>query len=284
MPLDQLDVDRIEEQQQIMEKEMSFLDHLEELRWHIMRSLGAIAIVGIVIFIFHKFFFDAVILGPTQSDFISYKVFCSLSQSLGLGDSLCFTFEDYDLQAIRFAETFITTIKVSFIMGFVFAFPYVFREVWNFIKPGLYPKERKAARGIVFVCSFLFITGVLFGYFVIAPFATNFLMNFTLPGVDNSPTLESYVGFLVMFTLPTGIVFELPIVVYFLSKVGLVTPDAMRKYRRHSVIGILLLAAIITPPDVITQFLIGVPLFFLYEVSIFVSARANKKYEAELDD
>ena len=109
-------------------------------------------------------------------------------------------------------------------------------------------------------------------------------MNFTLPGVDNSPTLESYVGFLVMFTLPTGIVFELPVVVYFLSKVGLVTPDAMRKYRRHSIIGILLLAAIITPPDVITQFLIGVPLFFLYEVSIFVSARANKKYEAELDD
>lgn len=284
MPLDQVDVDRIDENQQLIEKEMSFLDHLEELRWHIMRSLGAIAIVGILIFVFHNFFFDAVIFGPTQSDFISYRLFCEASHGLGLGDSMCFEFEDYKLQAIKFAETFITTIKVSFIMGFVFAFPYVFWEVWSFIKPGLYPKEQKAARGIVFVCSFLFILGVMFGYFIIAPFATNFLMNFTLPGVDNSPTLQSYTGFLVMFTLPTGLVFELPIVVYFLSKVGLVTPQAMRKYRKHSIIGILLLAAIITPPDVITQFLIGIPLFILYEISIFVSARANKKYEAELED
>lgn len=284
MPLDQVDVDRIGENQQLMEKEMSFLDHLEELRWHIMRSLGAIAITGILIFVFHTFFFDAVIFGPTQSDFISYRLFCEASHGLGLGDSMCFEFEDYKLQAIKFAETFITTIKVSFIMGFVFAFPYVFWEVWSFIKPGLYPKEQKAARGIVFVCSVLFILGVLFGYFIIAPFATNFLMNFTLPGVDNSPTLQSYTGFLVMFTLPTGLVFELPIVVYFLSKVGLVTPQAMRKYRKHSIIGILLLAAVITPPDVITQFLIGIPLFILYELSIFVSARANKQYEAELED
>lgn len=284
MSLDQVDVDRIGENQQLIEKEMSFLDHLEELRWHIMRSLGAIAITGILIFVFHKFFFDAVIFGPTQSDFISYRLFCEASHGLGLGDSMCFEFEDYQLQAIKFAETFITTIKVSFIMGFVFAFPFVFWEVWSFIKPGLYPKEQKAARGIVFVCSVLFILGVLFGYFIIAPFATNFLMNFTLPGVDNSPTLQSYTGFLVMFTLPTGLVFELPIVVYFLSKVGLVTPQAMRKYRKHSIIGILLLAAVITPPDVITQFLIGIPLFILYEISIFVSARANKQYETELGD
>lgn len=284
MPLDQVDVDRIDEQQQIMEKEMSFLDHLEELRWHIMRSLGAIAIVGILLFLFRAYFYDNVVFGPIQSDFISYKVFCNASHALGLGDSMCFEFKDYNLQAIYFAEQFINAIKVCFIMGFVFAFPYVFWEVWAFIKPGLYPKERKAARGIVFVCSFLFILGVLFGYFIIAPFATNFLMNFTLPGVQNSPTLQSYTGFLVMFTLPTGFVFELPIVVYFLSKVGLVTPQAMRKYRKHSIIGILLLAAVITPPDVITQFLIGIPLFILYELSIFVSARANKQYEAELDD
>ncbi|MEZ5041792.1 MAG: twin-arginine translocase subunit TatC [Saprospiraceae bacterium] len=284
MPLDQMDVDRLGEGEKEGEKEMSFLDHLEELRWHIIRSIGVIAALGILIFVFNKFFFDAVIFGPTRSDFISYKMFCKLSHALGMGTTMCFEFEDYKLQAIQFAETFITTIKVSFILGFIFSFPYVFWEIWTFVKPGLYPKERNAARGIVFVCSFLFLVGVLFGYFIIAPFATNFLMTFTLPGVDNSPTLQSYIGFLVMFTLPTGLVFELPIVVYFLSKVGLVTPASMRQYRRHSIIGILILAAVITPPDVITQFLIGIPLYVLYELSIFVSARANKAYEAELDD
>lgn len=263
------------------EKEMSFIDHLEELRWHIIRSLIAIVSVGIALFVFRNWLFEVVIFGPTHKDFISYIRICQFSELIGLGESMCFEPPVFKKQAVQFAEAFITSIKVAFIGGFVVAFPYVFYEVWTFIKPGLYKNERRATRGIVFICSFLFIMGVLFGYYIISPFAVNFLAGFTLPGVVNEPTLKSFIGYMVMFTLPAGLIFELPIVVYFLSKVGLVTPKGMRAYRRHSIIGTLALAAVITPPDVVTQFLIGIPLYILYEVSIFISARVEKKYLKE---
>lgn len=193
------------------------------------------------------------------------------------------TLPEFKIQAVNFAEQFITTIKLCFVGGFVVAFPYVFYEIWKFVAPGLYDEERHATRGIVFICSFLFILGVLFGFFIIAPFATNFLMGFTASeAVSNNPTLSSFVLYMVMFTLPAGLIFELPIVVYFLAKLGIVTPDGMRKYRRHSIIGILLLAAVLTPPDVVTQFLIGIPLYILYEISILVAVRMSKKYQQEL--
>ncbi|MCL4110252.1 UNVERIFIED_CONTAM: hypothetical protein GTU68_030636 [Idotea baltica] len=178
-------------------------------------------------------------------------------------------------------EQFLVHIKTSAILGFICAFPYVFWEVWKFIKPGLYKKEQKHARGIVFTCSILFMMGVVFGYFVIAPFALNFLGNYTVgTSVSNSTSLASYVSYMTMFTLPTGIVFELPVVVYFLSKVGLVTPEFMKKYRKHSIVFILVLAAIITPPDIVTQFLIGIPVYILYEISIVIS----KRVQPDLDD
>ena len=277
MPLDQVDVDALE-----TNKEMSFLEHLEELRWHIIRSLGYIAVGAIALFIFQNWLFEKVIFGPTHSDFVSYKVICNLSHTLGLGDQMCFDQATFSKQAIGFAESFITSIKVCFVAGFVIAFPLVFREIWLFIKPGLYDKEQKATRGIIFICSILFICGVLFGYYVIAPFAINFLMGYTIPGVENIPTLKSFISYMIMFTLPAGLIFELPIVVYFLARVGLVTANGMRKYRRHSIIGILLLSALITPPDVVTQFLIGIPLYILYEASIAIAARLQKRYEAEL--
>lgn len=264
------------------EKEMSFLDHLEELRWHIIRSLIAIASVGVVLFLFHKTLFDYVIFGPTHDNFVSYIWFCDLSHLIGIGDSMCFSPPPFRKIAIGFAETFIVSVKVCFIGGFVVAFPFVFYEIWSFIRPGLYPKERKATRGVVAICSFLFLLGVCFGYFVIAPFAINFLGGYTLPGVENSPTLQSFIKYMVMFTLPAGLIFELPIVVYFLSKVGLVTAETMRAYRKHAVIGILVLASILTPPDVVTQFLIGIPLYILYEVSILIAGRV--KYDEEESD
>lgn len=266
MALDQVDVDKLGE-----EREMTFLDHLEELRWHIIRALGVTVLVGIVFFIFHKFLFDHVIFGPTKPDFLTYRVICSISEYM------CFTPPEFVKQAIGFGESFIISIKVSFVMGFIAAFPYVFWEIWRFVKPGLYPKEQKASRGIVFVCSFLFLTGVLFGYYIIAPFATNFLMGYTIPGVQNIPTLSSFINYMLMFTAPAGLIFELPIVVYFLARVGLVTAEFMRKYRRHSMILILVLAALVTPPDVITQFLIGIPLFGLYEISILIAKRVEKQ-------
>jgi sec-independent protein translocase protein TatC len=194
---------------------------------------------------------------------------------------MCFTPPEFEKIAIGFAETFIMSIKVCFIAGFFVAFPYVFYQIWTFVRPGLYKNERSATRGIVAICSFLFLTGVLFGYFVISPFAINFLGGYNIPGVTNAPTISSFITYMVMFTAPAGLIFELPIVVYFLSKIGLVTPDVMRTYRRHAIIAVLILAALITPPDVVTQFLIGIPLFVLYEISIFVSARVVKKEEAK---
>ena len=276
MPLDQVDVDRLPAESGVDETEMSFLDHLEELRWHLVRAIIAIFVVGVVLFIFHDWFFDTVLFGPRDPNFPTYQLFCAV------GEQFCFTPPEFGMQAVGFAETFVLSIKVCFIMGFVVAFPYVFYQIWSFVAPGLYEEEKKATSGVVFVCSFLFMLGVLFGYFVIAPFAINFLMGYELPGVTNIPTVTSYVNYMVMFTLPAGMIFELPIVVYFLAKLGLITAAFMRQYRRHAFILILVLSALVTPPDVVTQFLIGIPLYFLYEISIFIARRMERKREAEL--
>ncbi len=281
MPLDQIDVDKdLTEDGQ--GPEMSFLDHLEELRGRILKALAAIVTLGVILFVVKGWLFDTVILGPFDEGFFSYKMFCEFSEMIGISKALCFSPPELDIQAIGFAEPFITSIKVAFIAGFFVAFPFVFYQFWKFVSPGLYAKEKKATRGIVFICSFLFFLGVLFGYFIIAPFAINFLGNFVLPRVNNIPTLASVISYMVMFTAPAGLIFELPVVVYFLSRVGLVTPAAMRKYRKHSIIGVLLLSALITPPDVITQFLIGIPLYVLYELSIFISRRVEKQLQKEM--
>ena len=275
MPLDQMDVDKMDNQSvQSTEGEMTFLEHLEELRWHLVRAVVSIVIFGIAVFVAGDAFFDAVILAPKEKSFATYQFIC------GLSENLCFYPPQFDLITRELGEQFFVHMKVAFFVGLIVSFPYIFWEVWRFIRPGLYPNERKAARGIVFICSTLFILGVLFGYYVIAPFAITFLANYNV-GAVSAPTLASYVSYMTMFTLPTGLVFELPIIVYFLSKVGLVGPKFMRTYRRHAFIVILILAAIITPPDVITQFLIGIPLFLLYEVSILISARVVKSNEKE---
>ena len=260
------------------EKEMSFLDHLEELRWHIFRALAAIVVVAVAMYIMEAYVFRYVIFGPKNESFLTYQFFCSMSERL------CFAPPDFEIVPREMGEQFFTSLKVSFWLGLVVAFPYVFYQFWSFVKPGLHKSERQAATGVVFVCSALFLVGVLFGYFIIAPFAIRFLAGYSV-GVDviNSTSLSSYVGYLTMFTIPTGMVFELPIVIYFLAKVGLVTPDFLRQYRRHAFVIILVLAAVITPPDVVTQFLIGVPVFFLYEVSILIAARMTKKREKELN-
>lgn len=267
-------------------KDMSFLDHLEELRWHIIRALIAITVCFITLFIFKDFVFNKIVLGPKFIDFWSYKAACSFSHLIGLGERFCVSENAFNFKVIQIymGEKFLTHIKVSFVLGFIFAFPYVFWEFWGFIKPGLYPKEQKAVRGIVFICSFLFLLGVAFGYFVISPFAINFLMTYDLSDILDQVSISSFVNYMVMFTLPAGLIFELPVIVYFLAKVGLITPKLMRTYRRHSIIGILVLAALITPPDVVTQFLIGIPLYILYELSIFICAREAKKYEDALNN
>lgn len=254
------------------EKDMSFLEHLEELRWHIVRSLIGIIVIAIMVFLAKDFVFNQIILKPTQKEFITYQLFCDWIGILcqGPGEVTVFTRE--------LGEQFMVHLKVSFWFGMIVAFPYIFYEVWRFVSPGLYENERKATRGIVAICSFLFLSGVLFGYFVIAPFAIAFLSSYSVSNIiSDTFTLSSIVNYITMFTIPTGLVFQLPVAIYFLSKMGLVTPEFLKTYRRHAFVIILALAAIITPPDVMTQILIGIPLFFLYELSITVSRRVTKK-------
>lgn len=278
MPLDQPDADN-QKGKEKPGKEMTFLEHLEELRWHIIRSLTVIVSLGIVLFLFQRWLFDTVIFGPTHKDFLTYRIYCSVVKSLGFDESMCFEPPQFEKIAIGFGEPFIMSIMVSFAMGFILAFPYVLWELWRFIKPGLYDKEMKAARGMVLICSSLFLLGVLFGYYIISPFAVYFLAGYNIPGVANTPTMSSYINYMIMFTAPAGLIFELPIVVYFLAKIGLVSANDMRKYRRHAIVGILILAAVLTPPDVVTQFLLAVPLYVLYEASIVIAHRVYKEVE-----
>jgi sec-independent protein translocase protein TatC len=218
-----------------------------------------------------------VLFGPTHADFISYRALCWLSNSLGMGAKLCLTPPAFKIVAIGFGETFITSIWISFMGGLVIGFPYVFYELWRFIRPGLHENERNASRGAVLVCSTLFILGILFGYFIVSPFGVRWLGGYTLPGVENQPTLSSLINYMVMFTLPSGLIFEMPVIVYVLSRIGLVTPEGMRKSRRYAIVGTLIIAGILTPPDAVTQFLVGIPMYALYEISIFISARVDKQ-------
>ena len=278
MALDQIDVDSYK---MTAGKEMSFLDHLEELRWHIIRAAASIFVFAIVAFLAKDFVFNQIVFAPKFPEFITYRVICNFSNTVGMGDALCFFPPDFTFITPIFGELFIQHIKVSVMLGIIASFPYIFWEIWRFIKPGLYVKEQKAARGMVTICSGLFLTGVLFGYFIISPFAITFLAGYEIEGVVAMPALSSYINYMTMFTLPVGIVFELPIVVFFLSKIGLVTPEFMKSYRRHAVILILILAAIITPPDVVTQVLVGMPLYVLYEISIIISRRVVNKQKQE---
>lgn len=257
---------------------MSFLEHLEELRWHIIKSVLAIILFAIVAFIYHDFLFDFVVFAPTQGWFPTYKFFCLL------GESMCFTPPDMKIETITMGEAFFVSLSVSFWIGFIIAFPYIFYQFWSFVKPGLYEKEQKAARGVVFICSVLFLVGILFGYFGISPFAIKFLGSFSAGSIvsTNTTSIKSLVGYITMITIPAGIVFELPVVIFFLAKVGLVTAAFLRKYRKHAYILILIIAAIITPPDVTTQFMIGIPVFGLYELSILIASRVEKKRNQEL--
>jgi len=259
------------------ESEMSFLDHLDVLRKHIVRSLIAIVIVGCVLFVIIQPVFDDFIFAHKDPNFISYRLFCQYLR-------ICLTPPELNIITTELAEEFFQAIKVSFYGGLLVSFPYVFYQFWSFIKPGLYAAEQKAARGVVFVCSFLFLLGTTFGYFILAPFAINFLINFRVSqAITSTVTLSSYVGYMTMFILPTGLLFQLPLLIYFLAKIGLITPDFMRRYRKHAFVVILIMSAILTPPDIITQFLIGVPVYGMYELSIFVAATTARKREKELN-
>jgi len=264
------------------EAEMSFLEHLEVMRWHLLRSMAAVIILGLVAFVFKEVVFDMIILAPKEPGFPTNRWLCQLGEILGL-KRICINQDPFDLQTVKMAEQFSMHIIVSLVAGIVVAFPYIFWEFWRFIVPALYEKEKRTASGAVFYTSLLFLLGVAFGYYIIAPLSVNFLGNYRVSeSVISAPTLRSYVQTVTSVVLAAGIVFQLPILVYFLSKVGLVTPTFLKKYRRHSIILIVTLSAIITPPDIFSQVLVALPLMILYEIGIAISRRIMRQQEAEM--
>ncbi len=261
--------------------EMSFLEHLEILRWHLVRSFVVIFIFAIVAFIFKEIVFDVIILAPKTPEFPTNRFLCMIGQELNI-QRLCINSKPFDLQTVKMAEQFSMHIIVSLIAGIIVAFPYIFWEFWKFIGPAMYDKERKTARGAVFYTSLLFMLGVAFGYYIIAPLSVHFLGNYTVSeAVTSNPTLRSYTQTVTSVVLAAGIVFELPILSYFLTKIGILTPEFMKKYRRHSLIVILALSAVITPPDIFSQVLVAMPLIILYEVGIGISKRIVKERDAK---
>ena len=253
-------------------KEMGVLDHLEELRWHVIRAVLAILVFTAVAFVAKDIVFGKIILGPSKSNFFTYQFFCQLS-TLTCIDNLPFI-----LQNRVITGQFTMHIAASIAFGFMCAFPYVFWEIWRFVAPALYHEERSMARGATFFVSLLFAIGVFFGYFLITPLSINFLSNYQVdPTILNEIDISSYVTTVAMLSLGCGLMFQLPIVVFFLSQVGIVTPEMMRAYRKHSIVIILFVSALITPPDVISQCLIAIPIWILYEISVLISSSIQKK-------
>lgn len=266
------------------EKEMSFLEHLEELRWHIIRSILAIVVFMIIAFIFKNVIFGAIILGPKSPSFITNRLLCQLGEYLNT-PALCINTKPLNLINIKMSGQLTTHITVSMVAGLILAFPVILWEFWQFFRPALRPNEAKYARGAVFAASMLFFTGVLFGFFMLAPLSIHFLSSYEISeDVVNQINIRSYIGTLTSICLATGLVFELPIIAFFLTKIGVITPKFMRTYRKHAIVLIFIVAAIITPPDVFSQTLVAIPLLLLYEVSILISARVMKQKDRDHEE
>jgi sec-independent protein translocase protein TatC len=264
--------------------EMSFLEHLEELRWHIIRSVSLIIIFAIVAFIMKDFIFTDIIFKPKMPDFWSNRMMAKLGELVGT-DALNINQKPLKLISLKMSDQFMMHFLVAIIVGLIISSPFIFFEIWRFIKPALYDKERKHASGAVFFTSLLFLIGILFGYFVIVPLSIDFLTTYSVsPEVENQINMRSYISTVTSITFASGFIFLLPIFSYFLSKVGILTPKFMRTYRRHSYVVMFIVAAIITPPDVFSQIMVAIPLVFLYEISIFISKVVVKNREKNLNE
>ena len=263
------------------QSEMSFIEHLEALRWHIVRSVLAIVIIAILAFLKIDWLFENVIMGPLKGDFISVVGLCKLSHFLHIGNTLCLQAANVQLQTTAFGSQFISSITIAFVCGFIIAFPYVFWEFWRFVKPALSTREIKSTRGSIFFVTFFFLLGISFGYFLLAPFTFSFLSNYQL-GVSHMlitrPTLDDYLDNLLDILIGSGIAFQLPLISYVLTQIGLITPAFLRTYRKYAYVAILFVAAVITPsPDWMSQTIVALPLILLYEISIRISVRVEKE-------
>ncbi len=268
--------------------EMTFIDHLEELRSHIIRCVLAILVMGGIIFYYRNWIFDSVIYGPLNPDFISYRVLCQFSHWAHMGQALCMPAVKVEMQSNTFGGQFLSSISMALIGGIVVAFPFIFWEFWRFVRPALKEKEVKNTRFVIFWVSFFFFTGAAFGYFLLGPFTFNFLGGFQLGTkgfITTRPTLADYIDNLTNIILGCGLAFELPVLAFILTKIGLITPSFLKRTRKYAIVVILILSAFITPsPDWMSQMIVFTPLWLLYELSIIVSSRVSKEKEKEEEE
>ncbi len=263
--------------------EMSFIDHLEELRWHLIRAVIAVLIGAVVVFAYANFVVDKILLGPAHENFITYSWFCKMGHFFGLGNTLCFGSVKAQFLSTAMTEQFVATFTVAFVGGFIITFPYVFWEFWRFVKPALSPKEARKTRGVIFWVSFLFFLGVAFGYYILTPFMVNFYFSYKLsPMITIMPTFSDYVENLVWTTVGIGILFQMPLLVSLLARIGFLKASFLKKYRRHAFVIIITAAAIITPStDPFSLMIVTIPLYALYEASIALATRINKRQSEE---
>lgn len=262
--------------------EMSFIDHLEVLRKHLFRSALAIVAGMIVAGIYNEFIIDKIVLGPIHEDFVTFRKICGWGRSLGLGDIMCIGKIGVTMQNVDTTGQVSLFFTSLFVGGFILAFPFVFNEFWKFIKPALTKNELRKTRGVIFWVSFLFFTGILFGYFILMPFSMNFLATFSMSdSIQNIWTIKSYINTMMPLVLGAGLAFQMPLVIFFLAKIGIVTGTFLRRNRRYAIVVILIVAAIITPPDVISQVVVTLPLWLLYEISIVLASRVEKEKAKE---
>ena len=263
--------------------EMSFIDHLEDLRWHVIRAIIAILIGAIVVFIYSDFVVDRVLFAPTRADFISSRWLCSLGHAIGIGNTLCFPEVKAQFLENTMTGQFIASFTLAFIGGFIIAFPYVFWEFWKFVKPALSEKELKRTRGVIFWVSILFFMGVAFGYFILTPFMVNFYFNYKMSAqIVIMPSFSDYLENLVYTTVGIGVLFQMPLLVMVLARIGVITAKFLKKYRRHAFVLILIVAAIITPStDPFSLTIVTIPLYALFEASIIIASRISRQKEKE---
>ena len=263
--------------------EMSFLDHLEDLRWHLIRASLAIVIAGTIAFLAKGFIFDVLLFGPRNADFWTYDVLCRFSTYMGVDSGFCFDEMPFRIQSRTMGGQFSAHIWVSITAGFVIAFPYVIYEFWKFVAPAMKDTEKRNSKGFIFISSVLFFLGVLFGYYLVTPLSINFLGKYQVSDdVFNDFDLSSYISLVRASVLASGLIFELPIVIYFLTKVGVLTPDFLIKYRKYALVIVLIFSAIITPPDIASQIIVAIPVLILYEVSIVISRIVYRKEAKKL--
>ena len=263
--------------------EMSFLDHLEDLRWHLIRATLAIVIAATAAFLAKGFIFDILLFGPSKGDFWTYDILCRITTFVGVDGGFCFQELPFTIQSRTMGGQFAAHIWVSITAGFIIAFPYVIYEFWKFVAPAMKSNEKSTARGFIFISSTLFFLGVLFGYYVITPLSINFLGKYQVSElVLNEFDIGSYISLVRASVLASGLIFELPIIIFFLTKVGVITPQFMRTYRKYALVLVLIFSAIITPPDIVSQIIVAIPVLVLYEISIMISAIVFKREEKKL--